>query len=578
MNAGFRSFSNRFRHVRSEIWICLFLTLLTLAVYRQVGNYHFINFDDGGYIYENPRVIEGLTLDNIVWAFTTDHESNWHPITWISHMIDCEIYGMNPGRHHATNLFIHICNTLLLFLFLCKLSGSLWRSALVAALFSLHPLQVESVAWISERKNLLCGFFWMLTLLGYARYVAQPSLLRYLTMIGFFVFGLMAKPMIVTLPFVLLLLDYWPLSRLQDSQVPLSKTGYALIAEKIPFFVLSILSCGVTLLVQQKGGAVTSFEAYPLWARAANALVSYTVYIKNMVWPLNLAIFYPLPEEISVWQVLSATCFLAAITFWVLKNAKRKPYALVGWLWYVGTLIPVIGLVQAGSQALADRYAYLPIIGLLIGIVWTAAGFVCDRKIEVRWPAISAVAALTIFSITTWVQAGYWKDSSNLFSHTLSVTSKNYVAHNNLGLALGAEGKPDEAAFHFLRSLQIHPNYAPAHINLGNALVQKGKVEEAIRHYSTALKLKPGNSRAYKNYGLAMVRMSRLQEATSLFRKALQIDPDYPDAHNDIGVALAVQGKIDEAISHFKEALRLAPGHEKAASALRLARAAKDNF
>jgi protein O-mannosyl-transferase len=568
--------SNSLHHVRSEIWICLFLTILTLAVYHQVGSHQFVNFDDGGYIYENPRVVDGLTIDNIVWAFTTGHESNWHPVTWISHMIDCNIYGLDPGRHHATNLFIHICNALLLFLLLRKLTGELWPSALVAALFSIHPLQVESVAWVSERKNLLCGLFWILTLLGYIRYIARPCLGRYLAMISFFALGLMAKPMIVTLPFVLLLLDYWPLCRTR-SRLPRYRIWYPLIVEKIPFFLLSALSSAVTLLVQQKGGAVTSFQAYPLWARVANATVSYAAYIKNMVWPFNLAIFYPLPGEISVWQVLGATCLLSAISFWVLKNANRRPYALVGWLWYAGTLIPVIGLVQVGSQAMADRYAYLPAIGLFMGIVWTAAGFFRNRKIEKKWPAITAAAALVIFSITTWIQAGYWKDSFHLFSRALSVTSKNYVAHNNLGLALEARARPDEAAFHYSKSLQIHPEYGPALINSGNALAKKGNIEGAIRHYSKALKLKPGNSRAYKNYGLAMVRMGRPDEAISLFRKALQIDPDYPDAHNDIGIALAVQGKIDEAISHFKEALRLAPGHEKAANALRLALAAKNN-
>ena len=578
MNAVFSLFSKHLRHVRSEIWICLFLTLLTLAVYRQVGNYHFINFDDGGYIYENSRVIEGLTIDNIVWAFTTDHESNWHPITWISHMIDCDLYGLDPGRHHATNLFIHICNTLLLFLFLRKLSGALWRSALVAALFSLHPLQVESVAWISERKNLLCGLFWMLTLLSYTWYVKQPSVSRYLTVAGVFALGIMAKPMIVTLPFVLLLLDFWPLRRFQfNRQIDLNDF-LKRVLEKIPLVTLSALTCAATLFAQQKGGAVIPLAAYPFWARISNGFISYAMYIKNVVWPSKLAVFYPLPEKVNGLQVTGAVILFALISFWVLKNARRKPYALVGWLWYVGSLVPVIGLVQVGSQAMADRYAYLPIIGLFIGMIWTTEEMARSWKVHPKWLLVSAVSVLMAFSITTWRQTGYWKDSIHLFSRAAAVTTDNYVAHNNLGLALKAHGRRQEAFDHFSESLRINPNYSIAHVNLGNALAKKGLLDKAARHYRMALKVTPDNSKTYKNYGGVMVQMGKLKEATALFRKALQIDPDYPDAHNDIGVALAVQGKIDEAISHLKEALRLAPGHEKAANALRLALAVRSNF
>ncbi len=559
------------RRVRSEIWICLLLTLITLAVYGQVRDHNFVNFDDNGYIYENPRVKTGVTPDNIAWAFTKLHESNWHPLTWISHMIDCEIYGMDPGRHHAANLFIHICNTLLLFLAMHRLSGALWRSAWLAALFSLHPLQVESVAWISERKNLLCGLFWMLTMLSYARYVKQPSIFRYALVVGCFALGIMTKPMVVTLPLVLLLLDLWPLRRMQLIRGLDFKTLLKPILEKVPLLALSALSCAATLFAQQKGGAVIPLAAYPLSARICNGFIAYAMYIKNVVWPSKLAVFYPLPEQINGLHVAGAVMLFSVITFGGVKNAHRCPYRLVGWLWFVGTLVPVIGLVQVGSQAMADRYMYLPIIGLLTAMVWTTDAVIQSRKISPRWPAVAAVCALAAFSMVTWRQTGYWKNSVRLFSRAVAVTAGNYVAHNNLGLALKANGRMREAFDHFSESLRINPNYSIAHVNLANTMVENGLLDEAARHYRMALMVTPNDPKTYKNYGGAMVQMGKVEEAVALFRRALDIDPNYPDAHSDLGIALAVQGRISEAISHFREALRLAPHHRKAANALRMA-------
>ncbi|RJQ54894.1 MAG: tetratricopeptide repeat protein [Desulfobacteraceae bacterium] len=486
-----------------------------------------------------------------------------------------------------TNLFIHILNSLLLFLALRRMTGGVWQSAFAAAVFALHPLQVESVAWISERKNLLCGFFWMLTLLTYAVYTENPTPFRYLVMTAGFTLGVMAKPMIVTLPFVLLLLDYWPLSRFPRQRIPAQglplapRTGLGhagqgrfgipgIILEKLPLIGLSALSCALTWSAQHQGGALIPVAAYPVAARVANALVSYGMYIFKTVWPSNLAVFYPLQEAIDLRQVGCAAILLTAVTLWVVKAARQKPYAIVGWLWFAGTLVPVAGLVQAGSQAMADRYMYLPIIGLAIGACWGCPAFSADRKFGKALFAVSA-SAVALFSTITWIQTGYWKDSITLFSHTAAATSENYLAHNNLGLALKESGNIRGAFIHYSESLRIDPEYAIARINLGNVFAEKGDLEGAAYHYRMALEADRKDSRAYKNLGGLLVRMGKPEEAASFLRKAIELDPSHPDAHSDLGVALALRGRIPEAIPHFKEALRLAPGHKKAAVAFGLA-------
>ena len=603
MAAGRRNREDTSYQIRYDIWVCLFLTFITLAVYGRTINHDFVNYDDGGYVFKNPYVSGGLTPKAVIWAFTAIYESNWHPLTWWSHMLDYALFGMNPGLHHVTNLLFHILATLLLFLFLKRITGAFWQSGFVAALFALHPLQVESVAWVSERKNVLCAFFWMLTLWGYIRYVEKPTFRRYLSTLLFFILGLMAKPMVVTLPFVLLLLDYWPLGRFhQTGKRPIS---YPAVWEKIPFFLLSAASSAVTLVAQQRGGSIGSAAVYPFGERVANALLSYTKYIGKMVWPFELTVFYPFPPVMPGWQVAGAFLLLAAISFWVIKGARQRPYAVVGWLWYLGTLVPVIGLVQVGSQAMADRYTYLPLIGLFMIAAWGISEFSARRRIKKVWLTASAGVLLSLLITTTWRQVGYWENSVALFSRALAVTTDNPVAHNNLGYTLSTQGKfekaithylealrlypdsavahynlgnalgnldkPSQAIYHYLEVLRLNPKHTGAHNNLGNVLAKQGKLNDAVKHYSAALKIDPENPKTYKNFGAVLVRLGRLGEAIPLFREALQIYPDYPDAHSDLGVALAVQGRMAEAIAHFRKALRLEPGHVNAAHALELA-------
>jgi tetratricopeptide (TPR) repeat protein len=617
---------------RREWIICFFLIAATLAVYWQVTDYDFVNYDDINYITENPPVRSGLSLKGIAWAFSTTHASNWHPLTWLSHMLDVQLFELKPGWHHLVNVFFHILNTVLLFLILNRTTRALWPSAFVAALFALHPLHVESVAWVAERKDVLSTFFWMLTMGAYVFYVEKPDTKKYLLTLGFFVLGLMAKPMLVTLPFVLLLLDYWPLKRFQiptpagrdssgtlDANNPgakkkkskksaardnaeikkaLQPSGQwpallALIKEKIPFFVLSAASGIITFYAQKKGGAVGSLDILPFNARMANAIVSYVDYIGKMIWPRNLAVFYPHPGMLPVWLVLGSALTLLIITVLVLRSAKRFPYLATGWLWYLGTLVPVIGLVQVGLQALADRYTYVPLIGIFVIIAWGVPELTRKWHHQKTLMAVSCSLILTILMFSTWSQAKYWQNSIKLFEHAIKATADNYVAHNNLGVALTKIGEKEKAAFHYSEAIRIKPNYENAHYNLGNYLASQGMTSEAISHYSEAIRIKPNYSKAhsnlgamlasqgkfqeaivqyekairiepanasfYYNLGMALASMNRYDEAINRFREALLIQPNYAEVHNDLGMVLAIQGKTGEAIAHFREALLLKP-------------------
>ena len=548
--------------------ISLFLVILTLSVYRQTNHHEFINYDDDLYVTANPHVRSGLTLRGIKWSFTTGHAKNWHPLTWLSHMLDVQLYGMNPGQHHMTNLLFHIGNTLLLFLVFRRMTGYLWRSGFVAALFALHPLHVESVAWVAERKDVLCAFFWMLTVWSYIRYVEHSGVYRYLVILLFFILGLMSKPMIVTLPFVLLLLDYWPLGRLQYSKsidsIPIysNPSIFHLVWEKIPLFILSALSSIATFLVQQSGGALGSLNEYSLSVRIFNALVSYVSYIGKMFWPFHLAILYPHPGILPFWKVAGAFLLLVSISLMAFRVMKRHPWFIVGWLWYMGTLVPVIGIVQVGLQGMADRYTYVPLIGIFIIIVWgvseLAAGW---RYKKIALGAIGGVSLLTLMA-TTWVQAGYWKNSITLFEHTLDVTSSNYGAHNNLGNALAARGKTSEAIGHYLDALAINSDYAAAYNNLGLALVREGKTSEAIGRYLEALRINPDFKEAHNNLGIAFAKHGNPAEAICQYTKALQIDPEYLRARINLGGVLVAQGKPEKAIYHYSEVLRINSGYK----------------
>ena len=569
--------------LRTDVLVCLFLSVLILAVYLPVKNYEFVNYDDDRYVTENVRVKNGLSLDNIIWAFKSTTVANWHPITWLSHMLDVELYGLNSGAHHQTNVIFHLFNTLLLFFVFRKMTGGLWQSGFVAALFALHPLHVESVAWVSERKDVLSTFFWILTMWSYARYAAHPGINRYLPVVGFFMLGLMAKPMLVTLPFVLLLLDYWPLRRIQfsppgDSDIRFTKKkspGLFLLWEKIPLFLLVLASSVMTFVAQKSGGAVGSMELYPLTTRVANALVSYVKYLGKMIWPAKLAVFYPYSDSLPGWQVIGAGALLGLITFAAIRSFRQRPWFIVGWLWFIGTLVPVIGLVQIGLQAMADRYTYIPLIGVFIIVAWGVPELLQRWRHKEKLLGLTAISVIIMLGITSWVQTQYWKNTGLLFNHTIEVTDNNYVMHNNLGFALTARGRPDEAIKHYKEALRLNPDYEPANINLGLALLSQGKFDECIDYYQEVLRVNPGYARVHNNLGAVLWRLGKIEKATVHFRKAVLLKPDYAEAHNSLGAALISKGEIEKAIAHLQKALRLNPDYALAKKNLGKALAAQ---
>jgi tetratricopeptide (TPR) repeat protein len=546
--------------------VYLLLIFTTLVVFHQLPTHDFINLDDNLLVYENPQVLAGLNKQGVIWAFTQYHAEYWHPVTWLSHMLDCQLFALRPGLHHLTSLLFHLANSVLLLLILRKMTGALWRSAFVAALFALHPLHVESVAWVAERKDVLSAFFWFLAIWAYAYYAVRPGISRYLLILLSFALGLMAKPMVVTLPFVLLLLDYWPLGRMQwpnvktESDPVINKSPlYRLIGEKIPLFALTAVTVVATVVVQEKVGALKSLEAFPLMTRIANALVSYARYMAKMIWPHNLAVYYPHPGTIPIWQIAGAGLLLILVSVLVIKAAKNRPYLAVGWLWYLGTLVPVIGLVQVGSQAMADRYTYLSLIGLFIMIAWGIPSLLEGWRHRRSALAIASALLLLGCIVGTWRQVGHWQNSITLFQHTLKVTKDNYFAHNNLGVALAHDGRLDEAISHYFKALRIQPDRAEVHNNLGNALAAQGSVDRAFDHYNQALEIDANNARAYNNLGNVLANQGKREEAIKYYTKALGLDPAYAGAHYNLGNLLANQGKTEEAINHYVEALRIMP-------------------
>ena len=589
-----KSITNRSRFTTSII--CLLLILGTFGIFYRVVSYDFVNFDDDLYVTANFRVQKGLTLDNFTWAFRSIEVANWHPLTWLSHMADIQIHELNPGGHHLTNLILHVANTLLVFIIFSKMTGLLRQSACLAALFALHPLHVESVAWVAERKDVISTFFLFLTLWCYRRYAEHPDRARYSAVLLFFLMGLLCKPMVVTLPFILLLLDFWPLKRLRRDAVWSAPQWHAkvdarthgisnsnqsdklstttpglpsrsilyLIREKIPFLLLSAISCGITIVAQHNSGTVSSLEVIPFAARIANAIISYVAYIGQMILPSRLAVFYPYPSNNQGWMIAAAAGILILISYLAWKAARKYPYFLFGWLWYIGTLFPVSGIVQVGAQARADRYTYIPLIGLFILIIWGVSDL---AKKWSSWRTVissGAIAILVVLAAMTWIQIGYWKNSVTLFSHAIDVTSDNYLAHNNLGNALAALEKKDEAMAHYSAALRIHPNYAEAHYNMGRMLTDKSQFDAAIRHYSEALELDPKLKLAHYNLGLLMAQSGKDAEAIRHFSNALRLDIEYAEAHNNLGVMRMRQGRIKEAVSHFKMAVHLMPGYETA--------------
>jgi tetratricopeptide (TPR) repeat protein len=626
---------NIWKHPR--IWICAGLALVTLAVYARVVRYEFIDFDDGEYVFENWHVANGLTPEDVVWAFTTGHAANWHPLTWLSHMVDSQLFGLKAGYHHLVSVLFHVVNTLLLFLLLQRLTGSVWRSAFVAGLFALHPLHVESVAWVAERKDVLSTLFLFLTMWAYADFARTRKLKHYLLALLLFALGLMSKPMLVTLPFVLLLLDYWPLHRFQpDPQATAEKVrrspqsffnrfmqpALPLVREKIPFFVLSAASAIITFLVQKAGGAVQGANALKFDARIANAIHSYAAYLVKMVWPAGLIVYYRyiLPGYPAA-EILMAALVLIAITVLTLRLSGRFPYLAFGWMWYLSTLVPVIGLVQVGGQAMADRYTYIPLIGVFVAVAWGIPDALAVR-LDMR----------LVCAATSWHQVRYWRDTITLFSHALEIDRDNYVAHELMGTGLAKCGNYQEAVAHYTTALRFQPSNTHIMSNLGavldllgkrdqareillrawkikpddpialrdmgrvcfeqgrfaeaadfygralrgmpdnvafwcsfgNALGKLGRNREAIDAYSSALRMKPAYPEALFGRGAALASLGRASDSIRDFKEALRINPNYAAAHGNLGDVLLQQGQMDEALQQYNEALRLNPKYAEA--------------
>jgi tetratricopeptide (TPR) repeat protein len=547
-------------HNRIVFLISAALVVMTLAAYEPVRKNDFVSYDDRIYVTNNPNVNKGITVNSVIWAFTKTRSSNWHPLTWLSHTLDCEIYGLNPVGHHITSLLIHTTSSVLLFLLLLKMTGSTWASAFVAAMFAVHPLHVESVAWVAERKDVLSGLFWILTMFAYVRYAERPNPGRYALVLVAFVMGIMSKPMVVTLPFVLLLLDYWPLERVgrQGTKNVFQKASVRkLIVEKIPLFVLSAVSSVITLTSQRSGGSFATLWTVSAGYRIANMFASYIRYIGKTIWPSRLAVYYPHPrEEISFATTAICAFLFVMMSIILIHIGRRKKYALVGWLWYVGTLVPVIGLVQVGTQAMADRYMYLPIIGLLIIAAWGIKDLIAGRPRRKIAAAVSATLVLLAAVILTRTQVRYWQNSISLFAHTLKVTENNPLAENNYGSALYEAGRLDEAVTYLSSALRRVPMLAEARINLGLVFLKQGKLDEAISCFNEVIQHGQASAKVYYNLAIALSGQHKYEDAIKNLAKVLELEPDYPDAHNKMGTLLATTGRIDEAIMQFNEAIR----------------------
>jgi Flp pilus assembly protein TadD len=542
---------------QKKLLITFILILLTLVIYWQVKDFNFAGYDDELYITDNAHVQTGLTFESIKWAFTTFHAGNWHPVTWLSHMLDIELYALNPMGHHWTNLQFHIANTLLLFFILFKMTGALWRSAFVAALFALHPLHVESVAWVAERKDVLSTFFGMLTILAYIRYVKKINLFRYSLVFIFLSLGLMAKPMLVTLPFVLLLLDFWPLERLKYYSHDQSSKLFSLIYEKIPLFIPVAISSFLTILAQKEAEALYTFEALPFATRIANAFVSYAGYIIKTVWPQNLAVFYPHPfGTLSLLYVFLAVFAIAGISFFSIRSFKQHPYVAVGWFWYLGTLIPVIGLIQVGAQGMADRYTYIPLIGLFIIAAWGISDLLKKWHYNRIILVIFSIIIIFAFSTRSYFQIRHWENSTTVFKNAVKVTDNNWLAYSNLGLALMRDGKSNDAVFYFKKTLQIRPNFLKTLDNLGIVLCRLEKFEEALFYYSKALKIDPKHAGIHNNIANVLTALGKLEKAVQHYKKAILIDPEFAEAHYNIANVLVTQKELDKAILYYESAIK----------------------
>ena len=556
---------------RRKTWVKLLiyigLAAGTFAAYEPIRKNTFVNYDDHAYITKNANVTGGITLHSVVWSFTKYYAGNWHPLTWLSHILDCQLFGLNPIGHHLVSLLLHIVNALLIFWIFNSVTGAIWPSAFVAAVFAMHPLQVESVAWAAERKTVLSGLFWFLTIAVYIWYTKRPGIGRYLLLFGMYALCIMTKPIVVTLPLVLLLLDYWPLGRVKwewhTGRVPKNKglqevSVWRLITEKIPLFAMSAALSVITFVIQQHSGAVAAMRTIPLDFRFANMFISYIRYIGKIIWPSQLAAFYPYPRaNLSDANVAVCMLIFILISLFSIYLGRRRKYIVMGWLWYVGTLVPMIGLVQVGMQSMADRYMYVSILGPLFIAVWTVRDFVFNRP---RWKvAVSLLAVVVLFSsvIVTRTQVRYWQNTITLFEHALKVTKNNDLAEKGYGGGLFEAGRFDEAAVHLNNALRIQPGYFAAGNDLGKVYIKQGKLDEAVACFNELLKRKKDSAELYYNLGLALTLQNKYEEAVKCFAGALELDAKYPDAHNRMGTALLATGKNVEAIKYLTEALRI---------------------
>ena len=572
-----RALEKKHRSLRLVFVICLGLVAITWFVFGQTIRHEFVNFDDDLYVYNAPGIKAGLTVNGIITAFIRPHARNWHPLTSISHMLDCQLWGLNAGGHHATNIVLHTIAVLLLFIVLQQMTGALWKSALIAALFAIHPLHVESVAWVSERKDVLSAVFFFLILGTYVRYTHAPSMMRYLIVAVLFAAGLMAKAMLVSVPVILLLLDYWPLnrvgSRTSESRDRTSKASSQrsiirkLVVEKVPLLVLSAGACVITFVVQKR--ATGAIPPLPWMWRVENAVVSCLSYIWQTFWPTRLAVFYPHPNNtLPGWEIILALGFLAVASVGAIILRRKQPYLFVGWFWYIVMLVPVIGLIQVGEQGHADRYTYLPQIGVFLLVVWGIADLTASRRLASHVAVAAAVVIVTALACTAFIQTSYWRNSETLWTHALAVTSDNDFAHNNLAYLLTDQGKLEDALSHFEAAASIRSHKTDRHydaasafieMNLADALAEKGQSDQAMVHYDRAIKLQPNYADAYYNRGNVLFATGHIDEAIADWEKTLQIQPDDADAHTCLGNALLHQGAIQEAIGQYEMASALAP-------------------
>jgi protein O-mannosyl-transferase len=533
------------------------LIVLSLAVYLPVRHADFLTYDDQHYVRENPHVSSGLTAANVWWAFTAFAAGNWHPLTWLSHMADCQLFALEPAGHHLVNALLHAVNAALLYLVFAGMTGAWWRAFFLAGLFALHPLNVESVAWISERKNVLSTLCWLLTMAAYHRYATRPGTGRYLLVAAGLALGLLAKPMVVTLPLVLLLLDFWPLGRIDLAAPDRWRTLRRLALEKLPLLGLCAASAWLTVRAQGAGGAITSLEDIPFGHRLANAFTAYVAYLAKTLWPADLSPFYPHPgASLPVWKAALAALLLLAVSAAVAKAAPARGYLPVGWFWYLGTLVPVIGLVQVGTQAMADRYAYVPLIGIFLIVVWGACDALAGRR---RALAVAGACVLAALAVATGRQVARWRDSRGLFEHALRVTRDNDVAHINLGIVHARDRRWEQAVYHFGEALRIRPRSVEALTQLGVALAQMGRVDEAVERFNAALALNPGWADAHSNLGVALLRKGHTEEAIRHLRQAAALEPETPGTLVNLAAALSQRGDRQEAQRTLEQAGALAP-------------------